>query len=128
MVKKILQSVIILTILLLSQSYEIKSSSNEPKDGKNGKELKASFNKTKLLWPLPQKLQMNETGIQYSVDPCTINYRISATPSDTIKQIINIYLIDVFHCANIKPGNLTLSISVKNPNQMVAEQVLHEKY
>ena len=90
--------------------------------------VQATFNKTKLLWPMPTKLSMNETAEETEVDPCTINYKIEANPSDYVNQILKLYLIEIFQCTNLKPGNLTLNIVVKNANQFIAEQTVHEAY
>lgn len=62
------------------------------------------------------------------IDPCSINYRVEALPPDYIKQIINTYLIDVFSCEKVDPGNITLTIAVKDPNQMIALKASQEKY
>lgn len=71
---------------------------------------------------------MDETAEETEVNPCAINYVIQATPSDYVKQVINLYLSDVFNCSEIKPGNIQLVVAVRNPRQMVAEAVEHEKY
>jgi hypothetical protein len=77
---------------------------------------------------MPTKLSLNETGIEFAVDPCAINYKITATPSSYVTQMLNIYLIDVFHCTSIKPGVVILSIVVRNASQMIAEKKEHESY
>lgn len=88
----------------------------------------SNYNYTRLLWPLPAKISLNETGETEKVDPCEITYKIEASPSDYVRQMLNTYLLEVFKCKTIKNGSLVMHIVVKNPNQMVAEQQGHEKY
>ena len=85
-------------------------------------------NQSSVLWPAPAKITLTQDADDKFVNPCSINYRVEAVPNDNIKRIINMYLIDVFNCKNIEPSNLTLSIAVKNPNQMVAEKTEQERY
>ena len=80
-----------------------------------GFEVSANYS-TPLLWPLPSKLSMNTSSEPLVVDPCGINYRFEAVPSDYVKQMVNVYLIDVFKCGQVPPGKITMTIVVKNPN------------
>ena len=58
-------------------------------------------NQSSLLWPAPSRLTLT-TGVPLTpIDPCSINYKIEAVPSDYIRQIINIYLIDIFKCKTL---------------------------
>ena len=59
---------------------------------------------------------MNATAEPLVVDPCSINFKFEAIPSDYVRQIVNVYLIDVFKCGEIAPSKITLTIVVKNPN------------
>lgn len=65
---------------------------------------------------------MDETGEESEIDPCSINFVVQATPSDDAKQIIDMYLTDVFKCEETKKGNIQFIIAIRNPNQMIAEQ------
>ena len=73
-----------------------------------------------MIWPAPTKVNYTAGAQPYPVDPCSINYKVEAVPNDYIKEIINLYLINVFSCSKINPGSITLTIAVKDPNQMVA--------
>jgi hypothetical protein len=42
--------------------------------------------------------------------------------------MINLYLIQVFHCAKIQEGKIVLSVVVKNTDILLPTDVKHEKY
>jgi hypothetical protein len=46
------------------------------------------INRTSLIWPLPIRFTMDEAGEESEIDPCSINYVVQATPSDSAKQIV----------------------------------------
>ena len=85
-------------------------------------------NQSSLLWPAPAKVSITQGADDKLVDPCSINYRVEAVPNDSIKRILNMYLIDVFGCKTLQPSEPTLTIAVKNPNQMIAEKAEQERY
>lgn len=80
----------------------------------------SNYNYTKLLWPLPSKISLNETGVPEKYDPCSITYKVEANPQDYVQQILKVYLLDVFKCKTLKNGSTIMNIVVKNPNQMIA--------
>jgi len=55
--------------------------------------LQATSNKTKLVWPLPTKISLNESAESTPVDPCNIKYVVEANPSDYVNQMLKLYLI-----------------------------------
>jgi hypothetical protein len=48
-----------------------------------------------LLWPLPHQFTIGNST--FSVNPCTIDYRVPTTPV-YFKEIVDFYLTDVFKC------------------------------
>jgi hexosaminidase len=42
--------------------------------------------------------------------------------------MINLYLIQVFHCTKIQEGKISINVVVKNTDTLVATDLKHEKY
>lgn len=63
-----------------------------------------------------------------TVSPCNVTYNIKAPQTSSIQQILDQYLLGVFKCATLNPSTPVLTIVVRDPNQMVATNLDHEKY
>lgn len=89
---------------------------------------RASTSHTDVLWPLPSSFSMDSEGGRVVVDPCSITYKVEALPADYVKQMINMYLIEVFKCSSTPQGNITMVVAVRNTSVMVAHKPEEEKY
>ncbi len=76
-----------------------------------------------ILWPLPKSVESNPNATSLVISPCKINYKISSPSSVVVQEIINIYLTQVFKCAQQPMSNITLAVVVKNVDQMIATNI-----
>ncbi len=76
-----------------------------------------------ILWPLPKSIESNPNATTLVISPCKINYKISSPSSIVVQEIINIYLTQVFKCAQQPMSNITLAVVVKNVDQMIATNI-----
>lgn len=62
------------------------------------------------------------------ISPCEITYNVQASVTQTVREIIDLYLIQVFHCQKVPIKNVNLTVVVGNVTQTIATDVKQEKY